>query len=156
MKKQKAYMPFSNCHFPFFQDHFGQFGYFFQVGLKQKNQLVQTKKIFLLINLVPRVPSFYIRTKFRLKNRVTTVHLVQLKQISSLIYAFDKEIYCKLKNIHLGKPPLIYKKVFLIRLHSSTFVQRLVYTRLDSSSGSFVFLEQIIFQRNSFKFSLIT
>ena len=32
----------------------------------------------------------------------------------------------KLKNIHLGKPPLI----FLIRLHSST----LVYIRLEASA----------------------
>ena len=33
------------------------------------------QKIFLLINLVPRIPSFYIGPKFTLKNCVTTVHL---------------------------------------------------------------------------------
>ena len=48
----------------------------------------------------------------------------------------------KLKNIHLGKPPLITKKIFLIRLRLSTFVytrlysSRLIHNRLDSSSDS--------------------
>ena len=49
----------------------------FQVGLKEKSLLVQKKKFFLLVNLVLRVPSFYIRTKFRLKNRLTIVHLLE-------------------------------------------------------------------------------
>ena len=52
-----------------------------------------------------------------------SIRTSNVKQISSFIYAFDGEIYSKLKNIHIGKPPLVYKKVFLIRLHSSTFVQ---------------------------------
>ena len=30
----------------------------------------------------------------------------------SFMYALEGEIYSKLKNIHLGKPPLILKKVF--------------------------------------------
>ena len=37
------------------------------------------KKSFLLINLVRRVPSFYIGTKFTLKTCVTTVHLLHHK-----------------------------------------------------------------------------
>ena len=30
-----------------------------------------------------------------------------VKQISSFIYAFEGEIYVKLRNIHVGKPPFI-------------------------------------------------
>ena len=69
-----------------------------------------------------------------------------VKQISSFIYAFKGEIFSKLKNIYHCKPPLLWKKAFLFRLHSSTFVytylhsstlvQWLVYTRLHSSSDS--------------------
>ena len=35
------------------------------------------QNIFLFSNLLPRVPSFYVRRKSRLKNRVTIVHLLQ-------------------------------------------------------------------------------
>ena len=111
----------------------------------------------MLINLVPRVPSFYKQTRFRLKNSVTTVDLAHF-----FIYVFEGEIYGKLRNIHLGNPPLILKRNFFYlftfvytRLHSSTFVYiRLVtrlhtstffYTCLHSSSDSSVFLEQIFF-----------
>ena len=55
------------------------------------------------------------------------------------MYALEGEIYSKLKNIHLGKPPLILKKVFwfvYISLHSST----LVYIRFDSCSDSSTFV----------------
>ena len=66
------------------------------------------KKIILRINLVPSVPSFYTDTKFRLKNRVTTVHLLHCKTNFFIhIYAFEGETYCKFKNTQLGKPPLI-------------------------------------------------
>ena len=85
MKKQKTRMSFSSYHFsfwdqykaffPFFPDRFGQLGNFFQVGLKQKN----LQKNYLLINLVPSVAFFYIRTKCKLKNRVTTLHILQRK-----------------------------------------------------------------------------
>ena len=37
------------------------------------------KIVFFAYQPIPRVPFFYIRTKFRLKNRVTTVHLLQCK-----------------------------------------------------------------------------
>ena len=95
-----------------------------------EEQLAGSDRFFFsLINLVPRVPSFYVWPKFRLKNRVTTVHLLQCKKISSLIYAFEGEIYGRLKNIHLRKPPLIPKKSFFdlfafvyIRPRSSSFV----------------------------------
>ena len=72
------------------------------------------------MNLVPSVPSFCTRTKFRLKNRVTTVHLLQFKTNFFIhIYAFEGEIYCKLKNIHLKEhqinehqPPLYKQRFF--------------------------------------------
>ena len=111
--------------------------------MKQKNWVVETKKIFFLINLFPRVPSFYIRTKFRLKNCVTTVHLLQCKTNFFTHLCFEGEIYCKLKNIHLGKLPLISKKRFFdsftlvhIRLDSSSDSSTLVYIHLDLSSVS--------------------
>ena len=63
------------------------------------------------INLIPSVPSFYIRTKFRLKTRVNTVHLLQCK--TNFLIHLEGEIYGKSKNIHLGMPPLISTKSFL-------------------------------------------
>ena len=134
------------------------------------------KIFFLLINLFPKVLSFYTRTKFRFKNGVTTVHLLQCKTNFFIHLCFEREIYYKLKNIHLGKLPLISKKIFLICLHLSTFVytrlnssrlvcirldlssdlstlvyfrlhsSTFVYTRLHSSSDSSVILEQILHQ----------
>ena len=77
------------------------------------------------MNLVPRVPSFYIRTKFRLKNCVTTVHLAHF-----FIRVFEGEIYGKLKNIHLGRPPLILKKYYFDLF---TFVYTRPVTGLHSS-----------------------
>ena len=103
-------------------------GNFFQVSLKQKNKPVQTKKK-LLSNLVSGVPSFYTRTKSRLKYRVNIVHLLQCKTNFFIRLCFWERNLRKLKKIHLRKPPLISKKFFLIRLHSSTFA----FTRLHSS-----------------------
>ena len=102
--------------------------------------------------LVPRVSSFYIRMKSRFKNRVTTVHLLQCKINSFLCLSFRGRNLSKLKNIHLGKPPLISKKKKKkIRLHSSTFIythldsfsdsSTLVYIRLDSFSDSSTFVQ---------------
>ena len=91
------------------------------------------------------------------------MHLLQCKTNFIRLSFWGRNLR-KLKNIHLGKPPLISKKIFLIRLHSSTLVyirldlssdlsalvyihldsSTLFYTRLDSSSGSSVFLEQIV------------
>ena len=96
----------------------------------------------LLSNLVPRVPSFYIRTKSRLKNRVTTVLLLQCKTKYFICLSFWGRNLHKLKNIHLGKPPVITKENFFwfvyTGLHSSTLLysSRLVYNCLDLSSDS--------------------
>ena len=124
-------MPFSNCPFPISNYRFFLFsGPFWTVrkflpSWSETQQLADSNKknFFLLINLIPIIPSFYIRIKFRLKNCETTVHLAHF-----FIHVFEGEICGKLKNIHLGKPPLILKKFFLICLHSST----LVYIRLHS------------------------
>ena len=96
------------------------------------------------------------------------MHLLQCKTNFFIRLSFWGRNLRKLKNIRLGKPPLISKIFFLIRLHSSTLVyirldlssdlsafvyihrdsssnsSTLFYTRLDSSSGSSVFLEQIV------------
>ena len=79
------------------------------------------------MNLVSSVSSFYIRTKFTLKNRVTTVHLLQCKTNFSFIYAFEGEICGKLKSTHLDLFTLDY-----IRLHSSTFVWVRLVARLHT------------------------
>ena len=88
--------------------------------------------------LVPRVSSFYIRMKSRFKNRVTTVHLLQCKINSFLCLSFRGRNLSKLKNIHLGKPPLISKKkkkrFVYTHLHSSTLIQTRLVTRLHSST----------------------
>ena len=88
---------------------------------------------FLLINLVPRVPSSWKRTKFRFKNH-------KIKEIKEQL----KEQLSREASINMKK------KFFLIRLHSSTLVYTLhsptfVYTQLHSSNKSSVFLEQINF-----------
>ena len=62
--------------FSFFPNYFGQLGNFFR------------QIFFLLINLVPRVPSFYTGPKFILKNRVITVHLLQCKTYFFIHYVF--------------------------------------------------------------------
>ena len=61
--------------------------------------------------------------------------------MSSFIYAFKEEIYGKLKNIYLCKPPLQWKKAFFvsftlvyIRLHLSAFVYTRLVTRLHPST----------------------
>ena len=132
MKKEKACMPLFNCYFSFW-DLFKGFSLisrpFWTVGKflpswSEAEQVINPdKKIFLLINLVPKIPCFYIWTKFRLKNPVTTVHLVHF-----FIHVFEGEISCKLKNSHLGKPPLKLKKAFLICLHLSTLVHIVLHS----------------------------
>ena len=76
-------------------------------------------------NLVPRVPSFYIWTKSRLKSCVTTVHLLQCKTNFFIYLSFWGRNLLKLRNIHVGKLPLISKKFFF-----DLFT--LVYIHLDS------------------------
>ena len=146
-----------NKGFSFFPDW--TVGNFLQVGLNQKNQLVQAKKIS-LINLVPSVPSFYVRTKFRLENCVTTVHLLQRKTNFFIHLRFCGRNLLQIKEYPSWEASIHIKKSFLIRLHQSrfaytclvtrlhpsTFVQarlvtrlhssKLVYIRLDSSSDS--------------------
>ena len=97
------------------------------------------------MNLVSSVSSFYIRTKFTLKIRVTTVHLLQCKTNFSFIYAFEGEICGKLKSTHLDLFTLDYiclgsfsgsSTHMYIRLDSSSDLSALLYVRLDSSSDS--------------------
>ena len=109
---------------PFWTD-----GKFF-LGRSEAEQLAGSdKKFFWLTDLFPKVPSFYIWTKFRLKVMQRQCIYYYVKQSYSFIYAFEGEIYGKLMNIHLGKPPLISKKSFLVCSHLSTSFT-LVYIRL--------------------------
>ena len=80
-------------------------------------------------NLVPRVPSFYIRTKSRLKTPVTTVHLLQCKTnvIIGLCIVTRNNILLREKSMQIKEDPsseisIDIKKMFQICLHSSTFV----------------------------------
>ena len=93
----------------------------------EKISLFRQKIFFLLSNLVPRLSSFYIRTKSRLKNGVI---FSQCKTNFFISLSFWGRNLGTLRNIYLGKPPLVSKKIFLIRLRLSTFV----YTRLRSST----------------------
>ena len=128
-KTKKLVCPFLIAHFHFetnlikgfcsFLDHFGQLGNFFQVGLKHFSS--SGKKFFLLSNLFPRVPSFYIQTKSRLKSHVQCIYYnaTVLKYYNtSITMSYDeskflhspmllREKSVQIKNIHLGKPPLI-------------------------------------------------
>ena len=128
-----------NKGFSSLPDHFGQFldrnfwTNFFQVALKQKKLACSNKKELLHSNLVPRVPPFYIRTKSRLKSRVTTVHLLQCKT-NFFIRLSIKEHLSWVIYTCLDSSTLVYI-CLAIRLHSSTFV----YIRLDSSGDSSMF-----------------
>ena len=142
-------MPFSNHTFSFWNqiDNIKVFPLFWTIldSWKISSTSVWSRKIslfkqnnFLLSNLLSRVPSFYIRTKSRLKNCVTIMHLLQYKtNLFIRLCSWGRNLR-KLKNIHLGKPPLISKNFFdsltfvYTRLHSS----RSVYNPLDSSSDS--------------------
>ena len=97
----------------------------FKLVWSRKVSLFRHEKV-LLGNLVPGVPSFYIPTKSGLKNRVTAVHLLQCKTNFFIRLCFQGTNVNKLKNIHLGKPPLISKNFF------DSFT--LVYIRLDPST----------------------
>ena len=67
-------------------------GNFFPSRSEAEKLACSDKKKNLCSNLVPKVSSFYIRTKSILRNRVTAVHY-NVKQISSFAYAFEGEIY---------------------------------------------------------------
>ena len=147
MKNPKSCIPFSNCPFHletnliksrFF--HFGQLRKFFQVSLRRFRQ--KKPHLFCLSTQFQRY-LIYICTKFRLKTHVTTSCINDsIYKISSFIQDFNREIYGKLNNIHLRRPPLISQKRFQINLNSSKFVYTrvhssiLIYIRLHSSFDS--------------------
>ena len=117
----------------FFPNYFEQLGNFFR------------QKFFWLINLVPRVLSFYIGPKFILKNCVITVHLLQCRTYFFIHYVFEGEIYRKLEKIHLRKHPLITKKRFFwfvyTRLHILNtyeiyFILSMKSTKMNDNSES--------------------
>ena len=95
----------------------------------------------MLSNLIPRVPCFYIRTKSRLKNRVTTVPLLQYKTDFFIRQCFLHSS-TQIKGHPFWEASINMNSFFLIRLHLSTFVytrlnsSRVVYNCLDSSSDS--------------------
>ena len=131
MKNQKTRMHFSNGPFSFW-DQFNSMKVFplFQTILNSFFQLpCSDKKMSLPSNLVPRVPSFYIRTKSRLKTPVTTVHLLQCKTnvIIGLCIVTRNNMLLREKSMQIKEDPsseisIDIKKMFQICLHSSTFV----------------------------------
>ena len=106
----------------------------------------------MLSNLVPRVPCFYIRTRYRLKNRVTTVHLLQCKTNFFIRQCFLHSS-TQIKGHPFWEASINMNSFFLIRLHSSTFVytrlnsSRVVYNCLDSSSDSSTFAQTCLVTR---------
>ena len=68
-----------NKVFSFFSRPFWTIGKFLPSRSEAEKLAGSGKSFLLLIILVPKVPSFYIRTKFRLKYHVTTLHLFQCK-----------------------------------------------------------------------------
>ena len=136
-----------NKSFSFFPGHFGQLRNFFHVGLKQKKLAgsdIFFFFFFLLINLVPRVLPFYIRTKFRLKNRVTTAHLLQCKTNFLNHLSFWGRNLLQIKEHPPWEASINIQKKFYwfvcTCLHSSTLVYIHVVTRLHSSTDSSTFV----------------
>ena len=138
MKNQKARMTFSNN--PLTGWRFCLFTRPFRAARKflpsrsEPEKLACSEKYKLLRNHVPRVRSFYVRTKSRFK----IVLLQCINYNEKQILCFWGRNLCKLKNIHLGKPPLISKKLFFwfvyTRLHSSRLVYVGVVICLHSSA----------------------
>ena len=129
--------------FSSFPDHFGQLGNFVQVGLKQKNYPVQTKKK-LSSNLVTRVPSFYIRTKSKLKNRVTTVHLLQCKTNVFICICIWGRSQLQVKEYRSWEASINTKNKFFdsfTLVYNCLGSSTLVYIGLESSdSSTFVYI----------------
>ena len=67
-----------------------------------------------------------------------------VKQISSFIYAFEGEIYAKLRNIHVGKPPCISPFCLFVKTLTylrSTFLKkkkvRQTFVTISTCAGSY-------------------
>ena len=82
------------------------------------------------------MPSFYIRTEYRLENRVTTVHLLQCKTNFFIRLCFLHSSTQVKEHPFWEASINIKKNYFLIRLHLSTSVYNRLVTRLQSSSDS--------------------
>ena len=136
-------MPFSNCSFSFW-DQFGQKGFPFSQIILDNGKFLPSrseaeklagldKRKFSLVNLVPSVTSFYIRTKFRLTNRVTTVHLLQCKTNFFIHPHFWGRNLLQIQEHPSWEASISIETGFLICLHSPTFVSTCLVTRLHSS-----------------------
>ena len=83
------------------------------------------QKNILLINLVPKVPNLYIRTKYTLKICVTTVHLLHCITNFFIHLCFWRTNLWWIKEHPSWETSVNIKKFFWFvytRLHSSTFV----------------------------------
>ena len=85
----------------------------------------------LLSNLVARVPSFYMRTKSRLKNRVTTVHLLQCKTNVFICLCFLHSS-TQFKEHSFWEASINIKKNFFWFVYTCLHLFTLVYICLDS------------------------
>ena len=93
-----------------FSNHFEQLANFFQLPCLDKNMSLPR-------NLVPRIPSFYIRTKSRLKTRVTKnssrekqTRVIKTKVYYKLFYSVWKETSHKSLKVAAAKKsfPSVY------------------------------------------------
>ena len=131
MKKQKVRTRFSNCTFSFWD----QFNWikvfpFFQTTLDSSEisskSVWRRKFSWFRQNLIPRVASFYIRTKFRLKNSVTTVHLLQCKTIFLIHLCFRGRNLLQIKEHPSWEPSVNIKKMFFWFVYTCLHSSRLV------------------------------
>ena len=119
---KKTFFLFSG---PFWTD-----GNFFLSRSEAEQLAGSDKKTFWLTNLFPRVPSFYIWTKFRLKNHVTTVYLLLCKTKLFIYLCFWGRSLRQINEHPSWEVSInIKKKDFLFFLHLPTSFT-LVYIRV--------------------------
>ena len=126
-------MSFSNCPFSIWEQ-FNQikaFPFFHTIldNCEISSKSVWSRKIswfrkifFFAYQLCFKGTFLYIRGKFRLKNRVTTMDLLQCKTNFFIYLCFLGRNLLQVKEHTFWEASINIKKVFLIRLHSSTFV----------------------------------
>ena len=118
----------------FFRDHSRQWEIFSKSVWNRKVSWFRKNIFFRLSTLFQVYLAFIYIKKFRLKNRVTTVHLLQYKLYFFIHLRFWGRILLQIKEHPSWKASINIKKCFLICLHSSTLVYTHLVTRLHLST----------------------